>query len=285
MRSALTSFKLFLNAKRSSANRKMLSLLGNQIEGVIARTDQGLFAVDVEDMVVGKSLLKQGRYGDDEIERASKFLTTGSNVLIVGAHIGALAIPLAKRCAHVTAIEANPKTFRLLESNIGLNKAANVTALNVAASDKTETLQFVVSRANSGGSKRMPKTRDNIYFYDSPEVVEVPACSLDELLGARRFDLVIMDIEGSEYFALKGMQKILQDVGALFIEFVPHHLRNVAGVTVDDMLGYISPHFEYLYLPSLSQSKSRPEFLPALQQMYDVDQVDDGLIFSKRKMF
>jgi FkbM family methyltransferase len=285
MHSAIAAtLKLFLNAEKASLSRKILSVFGNNIEGIITRSNQGLFAVNVEDMVVGRELLRTGCYGEEEIERALKFVQKDSSVLIIGAHIGALAIPLSRHCKRVTAIEANPDTFKLLESNILLNKASNIEALNIAASDKTETLQFVMNRANSGGSKRMPKIKHNFYFSDSPQVVDVQAVSLDELLGPRHFDLVIMDIEGSEYFALKGMQKILQSANSLFIEFLPHHLKNVAGVTVTELLNYINPNFEYLFVPSKSRRTNRQEFIATLQCMYDAGDGDEGLVFSKREV-
>jgi FkbM family methyltransferase len=215
-------------------------------------------------MVVGRKLRRTGCYGEEEIERALKFVQKDSSVLIIGAHIGALAIPLSRHCRRVTAIEANPDTFKLLESNILLNKASNIEALNTAASDKTETLQFVMNRANSGGSKRMPKIKHNFYFSDSPQVVDVQAVSLDELLGPRHFDLVIMDIEGSEYFALKGMQKILQSANSLFIEFLPHHLKNVAGVTVTELLNYIRACLQLSRIIAAANCTPARKFLASL---------------------
>ena len=284
MHSSIETLKLFLKAEKASLSRKILSVFGNNIEGIITRSDQGLFAVSVDDMIVGREVLRTGCWGEAEIQRALKFVQKESTVLIIGAHIGTLAIPLSRHCRHVTAIEANPDTFKLLESNILLNKASNIEALNVAASDKSETLQFLMSRVNSGGSKRMPKIKHNFYFYDSPQVADVQAVSLDELLGPRHFDLVIMDIEGSEYFALKGMQKILQSADSLFIEFLPHHLKNVAGVTVAELLNYISSNFEYLFVPSKSRRANRHEFLATLQCMYDAGEEDDGLVFSKTQV-
>ena len=182
----------------------------------------------------------------------------------------------------MVAIEANPKTFKLLETNIALNNSTNIQAFNVAASDKAETLKFVANRVNSGGSKRMPKIRDTMYFYDAPEVMEVNAVSLDKLLGAQRFNLVIMDIEGSEYFALKGMTNIIRSSEALFMEFLPHHLANVAGVSVTELVEQISSYFEYLYIPSKSLQVRRDRFLDTLKAMYEAGEGDEGLVFSKR---
>ncbi|MGH7427267.1 MAG: hypothetical protein ACREJ4_02740, partial [Candidatus Methylomirabilaceae bacterium] len=59
-----------------------------------------------------------------------------------------------------------------------------------------------------------------------------------------------MDIEGSEYFALQGMQKILAHARVLVVEFLPHHLKNVSGVTVEQFLSVIPPHFRTLTIPS-----------------------------------
>jgi len=54
----------------------------------------------------------------------------------------------------------------------------------------------------------MPQVRDYAYFYDSPEVTSVASHPLDEVLGDAAIDVILMDIEGSEYSALGGMQRI-----------------------------------------------------------------------------
>ena len=144
-----------------------------------------------------------------------------SRVLVVGTHMGSLAIAASKHCSQLTAIEANPKTFRLLELNLLINGCNNVHAINIAASDKFEHVEFVMSRANSGGSKRVPLLRDYAYFYDSPEIIKVPAGPLDDVLAGQTFDVILMDVEGSEYFALRGMQTLLASAQVLFVEFVP----------------------------------------------------------------
>jgi hypothetical protein len=90
-----------------------------------------------------------------------------------------------------------------------------------------------------------------------------------------------MDIEGSEYFALGGMQHILSLASVLFIEFIPHHLRDVSAVSVDQLLERISPHFSMLYVPSLDITASRDQFGSVLQAMYDREQVDEGIVFRK----
>jgi FkbM family methyltransferase len=74
------------------------------------------------------------------------------------------------------------------------------------------------------------------YYYDNPEIVSVKASSLDAYLEERDFHIVVVDTEGSEYFALQGMQELLSNCRVLVVEFLPHHLKNVSGVTIEQFL-------------------------------------------------
>ncbi len=181
----------------------------------------------------------------------------------------------------MTAIEANPRTFRLLRLNLQINNCANVHVLNVAANDKREPLQFLLNRTNSGGSKRMPLARDYAYFADSPEIMEIESAPLDELLHDSQFDVVIMDIEGSEYHALRGMPRLLASVRVLSMEFIPHHFRNVSGITIAQLVEQLDPYFTKLFIPTKNITVGKDRFSILLQDMYDRDECDSGLIFTK----
>ena len=256
-------------------------LLGRHSVAVLVNSRNGLLLVDAEDCVVGRKLAYEGEYGLEELARLTSVIDKSSNLLMLGAHVGALAVSASRMCAKVTAIEANPRTFRLLELNLLINGCPNVSAINVAASDKTEMLPFVMGRTNSGGSKRAPLAGSYAYVYDAPQTIAVPAAPLDEVLRGQKFDVVMMDIEGSEYFALKGMPSLLSSARVLFVEFVPHHLRNVSGVSVADFVSLITPHFSQLYVPSKDLRLTQDRFIPVLAEMFDQDESDDGLEFSK----
>jgi hypothetical protein len=120
-----------------------------------------------------------------------------------------------------------------------------------------------------------------MYFSDSPEVTRVDSVRLDELLKEHEFDVIVMDIEGSEYFALRGMQDILAKSRALSMEFTPHHLRNVSGITVERLLQEITPHFNNMFVPTRNITVSKDRFNGTLQEMYDREERDDGIIFTK----
>ena len=267
--------------QRAHQGRHRRRILGDHVVGVLMRTGNGLYAVDVEDDVVRPRPGGHRTHGEEEIARASAFLDGAANVLVVGAHIGTIAIPLARRCKALWAIEPNPNTFELLNYNIALNQARNVTPLNFAASDRDEEIEFVANRTNSGGSKRMPKIRAPIYFRDHPQILTVPARPLDRALEGVAFTLIFMDCEGSEYLALKGMPRILAGATALFVEFLPHHLRNVAGVTPEEFVDAVGPAFSRLTVPSKDLTVGRDAFKATLRAMYDADEGDAGFVFSR----
>ena len=268
----------FLKNRKSA---KISRQLGDGVKSVIVESKNGTLAVDPRDLEVGLKLRNNGSYGLDEIARINELISTQSNVLIVGAHIGSLVIPIAKNCNKVVAIEANPNNFNLLKTNLHLNKTENVSIHNIAASSKQETIKFQMNVVNSGGSKRLPKNNEYMYRYDNPEVIEVQAHSLDEYLDENNFDLVLIDIEGSEYFAMQGMEKILSNCNTLIVEFLPHHLKNVADVTVEQFLSLIPKQFTKLTIPSKNETHPIDIGGVVLQQMYNNKEGDDGLIFTK----
>jgi len=270
--------KLFVLDKLYSLRR---AVFGKNAEAVLVNSRNGRFLVGIEDHNVSSRLSFGGEYGHDEIERLKSYLDETDDLLIVGGHVGTIAIAIAKCCHSVTVIEANPQTFRLLQLNVLINGCTNVQAFNVAANDKEEDLQFVMNRVNTGGSKRMPLVRDYLYFFDSPEIATVKAARLDDFLDGARFGVVFMDIEGSEYFALQGMPKLLSYARTLIMEFASCHLKNVSGVTVSDFVRVLEPHFSTLVVPSKSITTSKANFHDVLQTMYDRDESDDGIVFTK----
>ena len=232
--------------------------LGPQVSALIVESHGFSFAVDPEDYAdgVGRELRKAGAYGAVEVERLKPHLTSRSRALIVGAHVGTLAVPLSRHCKEVVAIEANPATYKLLTATLALNSITNVLPINIAASDKDETIEFLLSRANSGASKRVPRIRKYMYYYDNPQKISVAAVCLDQYLKQKDFDVVVMDIEGSEYFALKGMPEILSRCKVLEVEFRPHHLKYVSAITVEQFLSVLTPHFPKVTIPSRRLSLS-----------------------------
>ena len=276
LKSLFWRVNFFFKYRKSQWIKKRLT--GDESK-LTVESKNGIFVTDPADLEVGAKLRTKGEYGTEEIARLSQLIDNNSSILIVGAHIGALAIPLAKQCLQVIAIEANPNNFALLQTNIKLNNLTNITAHNIAASTKSETIKFQLNTVNSGGSKRVPVNNHYMYTYDNPKVIDVDAYSLDEYLDHDEFDLVLIDIEGSEYFAMEGMSNILSKTKNLVVEFLPHHITNVAGVKLSDFLGNVPKHLTKVTIPSKKSTHPIEVGIITLSQMFDSGQGDDGIIF------
>jgi FkbM family methyltransferase len=243
---------------------------------------QGNFLVDPVDNYVARVLLNDGELCQGEIKLASRFIKKDSYCLLLGGHIGSIVIPLAKTCKNLTVFEANPDSFELLNKNLLLNEIYNVQTYNKAVSNKNKPLKFLINTDNSGGSKRFPLIKASGYFYDNPKQIKVDGVVLDSFLQNKSFDLIFVDIEGSEYFAFKGMQKIFKHSKVLITEFVPHHLKNVALVSVEDFWSTLEPHFKYLYIPGEEKVfKDSKNILRQLTIMFKKDQTYANIVFLK----
>ncbi len=273
-------WRINLNLKKIKS-RRLKKKLGKNVTAIITESQNGLFAVDPEDLEVGQKILSGG-FAIDEINRLKNYINTESNILIVGTHIGSVAIPLSNHCKSVTAIEANPKTFELFLINIQLNNVKNIKPHNIFANDKHEKVEFLMNTVNSGGSKRKPKNSNFLYEYDNPKSIQLDSVPLDEYLEGEKFDFILIDIEGSEYFAMKGMEKILSQCNTLVVEFLPHHLKNVAGINVEEFISVIPTQFEKFNLPDKNQTHDFSKRLEVLQDLYNSNIGEDGIIFTMK---
>lgn len=123
----------------------------------------------------------------------------GATVLDIGANIGIYTLLAAKRGARVFAVEADPKNAIVLRHHIAINGfSEKVTVLEMAATDKEQTISLYRDRTNSGHSN----------LFSGSDAVSVRGNSIDSL-HLPRVDICKMDIEGSEVAALRGMLKTI----------------------------------------------------------------------------
>jgi FkbM family methyltransferase len=163
-------------------------------------------------------------------------LRPGQVVIDVGANIGYFTLLFARQVGptgHVYAIEPEPRNFALLQQNIALNGFRNVTALQRAAWHEPSTLTLYLNEENRGDHRAYRSE-------ESRAGVTIEAGPLDQLLGdlPRPVDLVKIDIQGSEYNAIRGMAGILARSPRVQVltEFWPGGLRRCGS----DPRGYLA---------------------------------------------
>jgi len=157
----------------------------------------------------------------------------------VGANVGFYTLLFARQVGpegKVFAFEPGPISHALLRANILMNGYKNVTVVNAAVANKTGKTQFYLCRTGESDNKM----HDTSTSSDVRDVVDVDVNALDDYFGDLKIDFIKIDIQGSEYIALHGMNKIIDNNPNLEIlmEFSPSCL-NSAGVNLKDFLMYI----------------------------------------------
>lgn len=273
--------------KRQFKIKLRKKVLGNHAKGVIYDTENGMILAPIDDYTIGRYLGFKGGWNISEINELLTYITTDDTVYVLGTHIGTLLVPIGKQCKTIVGYEANPDTFGYVSKNVLINDLENAKLFNYAVGDAEKKISFYKNTLNSGGSKIKPKTDSYLYSHDNPDTIEVDMIRLDAHIKEEKLpqpDHIIVDIEGAEYFALQGMQDILTNVKMLYIEYVPHHLKNVSGVSNKEFTDLILPHFNKVrfvgHKKEIDLRTSKEEFHSFLDSLYTGETADD-LLFTK----
>ncbi|MDT0559519.1 FkbM family methyltransferase [Ichthyenterobacterium sp. W332] len=279
--------KAFKYFKKNKKSKKRKAILGPHAQGVIYNTENGIIALPIEDIGIGKSLGFNGNWDMEEINILSEYISKDDVVYVIGTHVGTLLIPMAKQVKEVIGYEANENTFWYMEMNLCMNRLKNVQLFNYAVGDTNKMVTFYQNTVNSGGSKIAPQKDNIMYNHDNPDKVEVQMIALDEHITQQNLsqpNAMLMDIEGAEYYALKGMPNTLSKLKFLYIEYVPHHLKNVSNISNEQFLEGITPHFTKANFVRnkkvITYNSDSSEVLNYLNNLTAANETDD-ILFSK----
>lgn len=236
----------FLNdVKQKIRGRLRAKALAPYGVGYFVDTPQGMFVVDPIDQLISRKLIRNGAYETGTIAYLRRFLNPDSVVVFVGAHIGTLLVPLAKDVRSVYAYEADPVNYRYLDYNRKINCLDRVRAYNLAVGDCDGCFVDIKHNTlNSGNSSIVIGQGTGPSRGPTPGQSGVAMIRLDSHLGATesRVDLIVMDIEGAEAHAIRGMPHLLENTGVLFTEFSNKYLAAM-GSSCRDFAELLAPHF------------------------------------------
>jgi len=158
-----------------------------------------------------------------ELQRAVRdLLSSGMCIYDVGANIGYVTLLLAKAAGEsgqVVAFEALPANIARLEKHVALNHlAGRVTVVAGAVVDQARPVRFLVHPSSSMGKAVGSAGREKMGAY--LKEIEVPGLALDGYAfeqGHTPPQVIKMDIEGGEVLAIKGMQRILEELRPLLL--------------------------------------------------------------------
>jgi len=143
-----------------------------------------------------------------------EIIKPGDVIYDVGANLGFYTIRFGRLTGptgRVYAVEANPLCAYFLRANLGLNNVRNAEILPVALLDSARSCAFTVNYHHSGiGLTSAAPT----YSLKAGHEITVHTTSLDDLLeahGLLKPNVVKVDIEGAEAWALRGMRRTLSE--------------------------------------------------------------------------
>lgn len=170
----------------------------------------GVFTYHSQDRFLGTSLRLYGEYSEGEVDFYDAVLKPEDVAIEVGANIGALTIPLARRCKKVFTFEPQPESFVLLRTNLEINGINNVDAAPVAIGSRDDVV-------------RIPTIAEIDSNYGRVEVGDgghtVHQRSLDGMEFNVRIDFMKLDCEGMELDVLSGAKKLIErDHPLLYVE-------------------------------------------------------------------
>ena len=152
-------------------------------------------------------------------------------VLDVGANIGMYSMLAAPHVQNVVALDASPDNAKLILANARLNGLTNISVYPVAVSNQTGMATF--TREASTNKVMAPHHIDTLSI-DSIDVAL--ALPIDTLLPHIRVDVMKIDVEGREYAAMLGAQKILAQKPIVFSEYSHNFIKGGCGVEGVDYL-------------------------------------------------
>ncbi|MDP1725751.1 MAG: FkbM family methyltransferase [Bacteroidota bacterium] len=170
-------------------------------------------------------------YGYYELAETGFWINLVENkkvVFDIGANIGYYSLLASKNMddnALIYAFEPIHKTYSRAKYNIELNGFKNILLNKLALSAQDGYLEINVGNDENWGMSSITK-----HNYLSEKTERVESQKLDTFVLKNKIteiDLIKIDVEGSEYFVLKGMQVTLQQFRpVVLIEVLDEHLMN-----------------------------------------------------------
>lgn len=234
--------------------------------------------LNIQDKYIGRPLFMKGSYEQSISETFVKYLKPDSCVIDIGANIGYYSLLAASQCPRgkVFSFEPDNNNFKLLKTSIIYNAFEEIIqAYNFAVSDANKTIIISDLGNTSNSGARVTSENEDLLksLISAPNAYfkKIEAVQLDTFLIENRVDIVKIDIEGHEPYAIRGMLNILRrDKPVIFAEFAPLNLKLFGGIEPSDFLELI---LDIGYDISLVQRSGRllkfSRDIPAIMNYFD----------------
>lgn len=176
------------SAKHNERRNAPIAVFGNDWIGININVDGIYEGEDIADLI--------------QLLKVLKIDVAHSSAVDIGANIGNHSIEFSKYFSRVICFEPNPRTFDILSANT--KRLTNIVIHNFGCASSFENIKFTEDFNNIGGSSGVIT---NIKGSNEIEILVKP---LDDLFDdLSNVELIKIDVEGMEYSALKGAEKVI----------------------------------------------------------------------------
>jgi len=167
-----------------------------------------VFLTPNNDMYIGKSLEVYGEWSHGELEALAAILNPDDNVVEIGSNIGSHTVFLGRDICpsgKIFAFEPRRIIFQMLCANLALNGVDNVEAYQLGCGDFKQTLKegsLDFSQPINAGGFSIESIEG------SSETIDI--VKIDDFFDEdTKIALIKADVEGYEYKALLGAEKVI----------------------------------------------------------------------------
>lgn len=177
----------------------------------------GKLVLPSEDLIATPEMLSINGLEGPLIKFMTENVKQGDTVVDVGANVGYFSVLLTFLIGpqgKLYAYEANPISYKYLADNLTINWVSDRAYIrNVAVYSEETTLSFFTfEHYHSIGSIHYRNRGNDTFYSDKTKEIKVKTITLDkDIPNTEKIDLVKMDIEGAEYHAFMGMQRLLTE--------------------------------------------------------------------------
>lgn len=224
--------------RRKSRLKKRFNINGGRDILQTISTGEGSFLIYINPFLNGgvdDDIYTTGMWEPEITDLLKQYLPKEGTFLDIGANIGyhsLFAASLLSETGSVIAFEPLPRLYSQMSKSVRENSFTHVTIHNVALSNKEGFGELSLVDENIGASSLQSVQQER----SVSEVVKVSLNKLDNYLPTlTRVDLIKIDIEGSEFEALKGGRELLETYKPVIIlEFSPQvYEKEALGKSLD----------------------------------------------------
>lgn len=194
-----------------------------------------LMSLDPRNGYIDEKIFDKGYFEEEMLDAFMHYLKPGMTFVDIGANIGQHTLFVSRvvgPTGNVISFEPIPHLYEQIKRSVEANAMNNIKIVHAGCGEKEETKTLYINKANIGGSSVIPLSSDK-----KEEEISIHIIKAEEtLLPYNKINLVKIDVEGYEYQAFLGMEKIIaRDTPVLFIEYTPSfYKRNKQGNGEDD---------------------------------------------------